>query len=362
MDISSNPVSKIRLLQAAEKAKIRLSTEAVAEINEEFIIQKEGVGLHLHYKITRAEFEEMIRPIIKRTLNSVNTAFSQANCKAQDLSRVILVGGSTQIPLVSEILKEELKIAPQIWMNPATVVAQGAAIAAANIAGEQIGSIMVDIMSHSLGTGIMENNGSLENFILINRNTPLPATASQIFYKCWDDTDEITVTAYQGESRKTELCRLLGEFKLEGLSSDAKSEILIKFEMDRNGLLNVSATEVGSGKSSNKVMRRIKSSEIGKKNLADLDTIRINTEEESSIEEEEFSDERQWINPLTQEIDEEASSSLLSKELEDRVQALLCKPHISDEDKRELEHNLVALKSGETAASERLTNILYFME
>src|SRR3990167_751560 len=148
IDLSKNPLSWNRLLRAAEKAKIRLSTESEADILEEFIEEKNGVHLHLQMRITRFEFETMIRSSLEKTLLSVRRALKEASCESSSLDRVILVGGSTYIPLVSQLLEQELGITPQAWLNPETVVAQGAAIEAASLKGESLGTILLDVTPH----------------------------------------------------------------------------------------------------------------------------------------------------------------------------------------------------------------------
>ena len=348
-DISSDPSARIRLIQAAEAAKIQLSTEPSAEIKEEFLFQDNGMSHNFEFRITRAEFENMIRSTIDQTMESVREALSQANCEAGTLDRVILVGGSTRIPLVLQILETELGVIPQCGINPDTVVAQGAAIEAANLSGQKIGSYMVDITPHSLGTEIVENFNTI-NSILIRKNTPLPATASKVFYKCMDATELLEITAYQGESSDLEQCRLLGKFKLEGLSKSGKPEILIKFELDRNGLLNVTAAEIQSGISKSKVMKRIKRSDIEKQNLADLRSVKLNVDGEDKVE---TVDESKGFHDVTK--------IEFSHELEKKVNALLKGGNLDSHDCEELEKELKAAKAGEEGAADRLADLVYYM-
>lgn len=353
-DIETDMSAKIRLLTAAEAAKIHLSNNSFADINEEFLFQHNGVGHHFSYRINRVEFEHMIRPSLEKTINSIKQALSQANCQADAIDRVILVGGSTKIPLVSQMIQDELNIVPQCGMNPDTVVALGAAIEAANLSGEKLGSYMVDITPHSFGIETLGTFFGKDITVLIHKNTPLPATGSKVFFKCVDSTNQVSIKAYQGESPKAEDCRFLGTFDLENLSEQGKPEILVKFELNRNGILNVTATEVSSGISTTHTMKRIKSSDFKKENLADLGMVRLKVNEEKSMDEEDLLEVENTFETITK--------ICLSPELEEKVKKLLDNETLELSEKEDLKKYFDEALKGEKEALEKLEELVYFME
>jgi molecular chaperone DnaK len=384
IDLFQNPLSWARLIRASEAAKIRLSNEAKAEIKEEFIAKNGDQSLHLQFEVTRSEFENMIRPTIERSLASVRKALEMAFLKAENLDRVILVGGSTFIPLVGHMLEHELHITPQAWLNPSTVVAMGAAVEAAKLSGLAIGPMMVDITPHSLGIECLTDHG-LCTSILIRRNTPLPHTASDVFYKMHPDQEKIDLKVYQGESQYPHLNQLLGNFELDGLLNSG-TEILVKFELDRSGLLHVTATEIATGKQQSKEIKRSNRSRVKHTNLADLESVKIVTETIPLEEGEEEDDYKQldWLGISDRELDglelceseesedseaPEASDtpSASSEPVEDealfkKAQVLMEADQIDSADKTELSNEVASAKAGDKKALERLMNLIYYLE
>ncbi len=382
IDLFENALSWTRLIRASEAAKIKLSKEAKAEIKEEFIAKKGDQSLHLQFEITRSEFEEMIRPTIERSLTSVHKALEMAFLKAQDLDRVILVGGSTYIPLVGHMLERELLITPQAWLNPSTVVAIGAAVEAAKLSGLPIGPMMVDITPHSLGIECLGDNGVFNN-ILIRRNTPLPHTASDIFYKIHPKQNRIEIKVYQGESHYTHMNQFLGSFHLDDLLN-SDQEILVKFELDRSGLLHVTATDISTGKQESKEIKRSHRSRVKHASLADLESVKIATEtvlaeplednedEALGFEREDEYDEVEGIDwaELDETVEPKDSSfeDSSSKESQNdeilfkKVQSLLETDQINPVDKTELHREMTSAKAGDKEALERLMNLVYFLE
>ena len=351
IDLSKKTLSWLRVLRAAEEAKIRLSTEAQVDILEEFIEEKEGVPIHLKMSITRVEFEEMIRAVLDRTIQCVKRALKQASCEASSLDRVVLVGGSTYIPLVSQLLEKELGIAPQAWLNPETVVAQGAAVEGASLSGESLGIMMLDVTPHSLGLRSLDSMDMLKNVILIHRNTSLPCVASRLFYKQYSEQDIVEIIVYQGESSRIEAVTEIGRFNLEGLEESEDLEICVKFEMDRSGLLNVTATDIGLGKKVVYTIERKSGDLTASKNLADLKALRLQlVDTEAAIEtvgEEVVLTEQPELLPLSEE--------LIKKAL-----AILEKGTLASSDVEELKTCIEAVKSGES--SQRLEEILYYLD
>jgi molecular chaperone DnaK len=343
IDLSTNPIQWARVLCAAEKAKIKLSSEAEAEILEEFLAEKAGIPLHLKTRITRYEFEEMIRPALERTISSVDRALKQASCDASSLDRVILVGGSTYIPLVSQLLEEALGIAPQAWLNPETIVAQGAAIEGSCIKGESLGTIMLDITSHSIGIGAVKDF-FVENAIMIRRNSSLPYSTSRLFYKTYPAQDAVEITVYQGESPFVEENEKIDTFRLEGLKESEGMGICVKLEMDRSAILHVTATDVDSGKSITHTIKKESASFVRSENLADLKMLKIQ-ENAASM-------------PVTEDSQEDLVQ--VDEEVINRALQILNRDSLDEENKKELQEALELVKKGEP--SDKLKEILYYLD
>ena len=367
IDLAQDPLSWARLLRAAEAAKIRLSTEAVADIIEEFIAANEGRPLHLKYSISRSEFEEMIRPTIERTLISVRKALEMASLPAEQIDRVILVGGSTYIPLVAECLEKELAIVPQAWIDPAIVVGMGAAIEAAKLSGQKIGPMMVDVTPHSLGIECLEIDESLMNYILIRRNSPLPSIASHVFYKVYDEQKGIEIKVYQGESRHIHQNRALGSFRLEGIQGGGM-EVHVKFELDRSGLLHVTASHLASGTHSQHTLKRVSNSRVKHASLADLETVRLMTEATEELNDEEYLlEEENFFNSEESDLEENVETeieqfSIEENELLDRAKKMSESKKLEEVDCKELMNELIASQSGDKDALKRLANLIYYLE
>lgn len=367
IDLAKDPLSWARLMRAAEAAKIRLSTEATADMMEEFIATDQGKPLHLKYSISRTEFEEMIHPTIERTLISVQKALEMASLSAEQIDRVILVGGSTYIPLVTEILEKELAIVPQAWIDPATVVGMGAAIEAAKLSGQTIGPLMIDVTPHSLGVECVEMNGELINYILIRRNTPLPSVASHIFYKAFIEQKGIEVKVYQGESIHIHQNQSLGSFRLDGIEGGGE-EVYIKFELDRSGLLHVTASHLASGKQTQHTLRRVSHSRVKHASLADLETVHLKMEELKEFDEEPFLlDEENFLSAESIMVEEifKAESKEFSVEeqaLLDRAKKISELHDLEEIDSKELLNELIASQAGDKEALKRLANLIYYLE
>ena len=249
VDLRDNPASRSRLLQAVEAAKCRLSNEAYTTIEEAFIAEQNGQPLNLNMTVDRSEYEELIRPLLQKTINSVDAALADAKLLAKDIDKVILVGGSSRTPLVQDMLAEQLGQTPHAEFDPDLCVAMGAAVQGGLIAGVDVGAVLVDITPHTLGVRCVGTvNGMRTDRCfspLIKRNTSLPATRSELYYTCVPGQEVVLVDVYQGENDDTNFNELIGGFKLDGLDEDAdeNSEILVRFDLDLNGTLNVTAVE-----------------------------------------------------------------------------------------------------------------------
>jgi len=253
VDLRQSASACSRLLRAVEEAKITLSCEAVARIEEEYIAEKKGSPINLEREITRAEYEELIEPLLSKTLVCVDQSLSDAKLNARQIDKVILVGGASRTPLVSRLLQEQLSQPVHAEVDPELCVAMGAAIQAGLIAGIDVGPVLVDITPHTLGLEIF---GELQGFPSVNcfspvihRNTPLPASRSEMYGTMVDSQEAAQIAIYQGENRDTRHNQFVGEFLLDELAGVGRgNEILVRFDLDLDGILKVTATERTTGR------------------------------------------------------------------------------------------------------------------
>ncbi len=244
-----------RLVRAAEQAKIELSTLPFARVREEYLMEKDGRPLHLEAEITRQEFEQMIRGLVDETLVAFDQSLSDAGIAASDLDHVLFVGGSTRIPLVWEMVADHTGIEPLVAVNPDEAVALGAGIQAAIIAGEPLDAILVDVTPHSLGIEVAElffDRVMPDHYApIIHRNTTIPSSRAQQFSTVYPDQDRVQLRVYQGENPVASENTLMGEFMFAGLAPEHQGEmpsVTVRFDLDLNGMLEVTAVDRGSGK------------------------------------------------------------------------------------------------------------------
>lgn len=255
VDLRGDRRAMARLSRAAEAAKIVLSQQAFARIHEAYIASADGVPLHLELEIGRSEFEAMIEDLLRQTINSFQQALDDAGLEVQDLDRILLVGGSTRIPRIGQLLYEATGIRPELVINPDEAVALGAAAQAAIIAGEPLDAILVDVTPHSLGIEIAKwEYGSLVSdrySVIIQRNTSIPTSRSEVYAAITPDQTAIEVKVYQGENPIASRNTLLGSFLFDQLvpeAPDTPPRITVQFDFDLNGILHISAQDRGSGK------------------------------------------------------------------------------------------------------------------
>ena len=252
VDLRQSAGAKARVLRAAEDAKKRLSFDAVTTVEEEFIAEKNGISLNLVMEITSYDYEELIRPLLLKTLTCLDQALTDAKVQANQIDKVVLVGGATRTPLVHELLEERLGRPVHCEIEPDLAVAMGAAVQGGLIAGVDVGPILVDITPHTLGISAL---GELHGFLsehsfspIIERNTPLPASRTEIYSTVDDDQPAAEIRVFQGENRDTRYNTLVGEFDIEGLAEvPAGNQILVRLDLDLNGILKVTATERATG-------------------------------------------------------------------------------------------------------------------
>lgn len=241
-----------RIDRAAEAAKRVLSDHPFAKIEEEYLLERDGVPFHLAIEISRDEYEGMIAPFIEETLEAVHTALSGAGLVASQIEEILLVGGATRTPLVARRLQEEFGLVPRQEIDPDLCVAAGAAIQAGMIAGQEVSAVLVDITPYTFGTSAFDELDGLPSphcyVPVIKKNTPIPVTKSEVFYTMFDDQETVIIQVFQGEERDARKNIKIGEFKVSGLSkAPAGNPIIARFELDRNGILQVTAVEKKTG-------------------------------------------------------------------------------------------------------------------
>ncbi len=252
IDLRQSQGAKARVLRAAEDAKKRLSSDAVTTIEEEFITEKNGKSLNLVMEITRYDYEELIRPLLLKTLACLDEALTDAKVQANQIDKVVLVGGATRTPLVHALLEERLGRPVHCEIEPDLAVAMGAAVQGGLIAGIDVGPVLVDITPHTLGISTL---GDLHGFLsehsfspIIERNTPLPVTQTEIYSTVVDDQPSAQIRVFQGENQDTRYNTLVGEFDIEGLAEvPSGNQILVRLDLDLSGILKVTATERATG-------------------------------------------------------------------------------------------------------------------
>jgi molecular chaperone DnaK len=257
IDLHENHQAWARLLREAEEAKIRLSSAPFTTVRLEYIAEdNEGKALHIEREVSRSEFIETIDDLLQRTMTCIDQALGDAKLTPGEIDRVLLVGGSTRIPAVWDLVARRLQQDPHIEIDPDAAVALGAAVQAGIIAGEPIESILVDVAPLSLGieTARMTMTGRLEidQFApLIRRNATIPVQKSEVFTTLFPGQDQIHIKVYQGESPIASENVLLGDFMVEGLKpnrGDGLADVTVDFRIDVNGILEVTVTDRGTGK------------------------------------------------------------------------------------------------------------------
>ncbi|MDC2993936.1 molecular chaperone DnaK [SAR86 cluster bacterium] len=246
VDLKADPAALQRLKEAAEKAKIELSSNQQTEINLPYVTADSTGPKHLLYKITRAKFESLVSGLVERSIKPVEIAMKDAGLSPSDISDVILVGGQTRMPLVQEKVKEFFGKEPRQDINPDEAVAMGAAVQGAVLAGDVTDILLLDVTPLTLG---IETLGGVAT-PLIEKNTTIPTNKSQIFSTAEDNQTAVTVNVVQGERKQAADNKQLGLFNLDGIAPAPRGmpQIEVAFDIDANGILNVSAKDKATGK------------------------------------------------------------------------------------------------------------------
>ena len=246
VDLSKDKMAMQRIKDAAEKAKKDLSGMTSAQINIPFISQNSDGPLHLDVTLTRAKFEELNMDLFESTMEPVRKALKDAKMTAKDIDKVLLVGGSTRIPYIQELVKKELGQEPSKGINPDECVAMGAAIHGGVLTGEVNDLVLIDVTPLSLG---IETLGNVMT-VLIPRNTKIPTKKSQVFSTAADNQPAVDIHILQGERPMVQDNKTLGNFQLRDIPPAPRGvpQIEVTFDIDANGIVNVSAKDLGTGK------------------------------------------------------------------------------------------------------------------
>ena len=347
IDLSTDKMAMQRLKEAAEKAKIELSSVGETDINLPFITADANGPKHMNIKLSKSKFEELIRPLVEKTIGPVNDALKEAKITADDLNEVILVGGSTKVPLVQEEVKKITKKEPNKTINPDECVAIGAAVQAGVLAGDVDDLVLLDVTPLSLG---IETYGGVFTK-LIERNTTIPTKKSQIFSTAADGQTSVEVHVLQGEREMATDNKTLGRFQLTGIPPAPRGvpQIEVTFDIDANGIVNVSAKDQSTGNTQNVAI-------TSSSNLSEADIEKAVREAEEHAEEDKKRKNEIEIKNNAESLVYSSEKTLmdlgdkLSAEEKDKIQVEI------DNTKKTLEGNDVdAIKE----ASEKLQQAFY---
>ena len=324
VDLYKDKMAMQRLKEIAEKAKKYLSSMTTTQVSAPFISQSEDGPLHLDMSLTRAKFEDLIRDLVESTLKPVRDALKDAKMTKDDIDKVIFVGGSTRIPMVYDLVKNELGKEPSREVNPDEVVAMGAAIQGGVLTGEVNDIVLLDVTPLSLG---IETLGGVMT-VLIPRNTTIPTSKQQVFSTAADNQPAVDIHVLQGERSMAADNKTLGNFQLTGIPAAPRGvpQIEVKFDIDANGIVNVSAKDLGTNKSQSITI-------TSNTNLTDDEIERMRKEaEEHAEEDKKRKEEADLVNEAEQLVFQTEKSI---KDLGDKI---------TDSEKTETEDMIKELK------------------
>ncbi len=324
IDLSTDKMAMQRIKDASEKAKKDLSGMASTEISIPFITQGESGPLHLSVNLTKAKFEDLIGDLLDSTMEPVRKALSDAKLTKNDIDKVLLVGGSTRIPKVVDLIKNELGKEPSKGVNPDEVVAMGAAIQGGVLQGEVDDIVLLDVTPLSLGIETLGNVCT----VLIPRNTTIPTSKSQVFSTAADNQPAVDIHVLQGERKMADDNKTLGRFQLTNIPPAPRGvpQIEVTFDIDANGIVNVKAKDLGTSKEQSITI-------TASTNLSDEEIDKMVKEAEANKEADEKRKEEADLKNEAEQLVFMTEKSL--KDLEDKV---------SSEDKEKAEKEIKELK------------------
>ena len=365
--LRQEPRFHARLLRSAEKAKRELSDRPYATVEEEYLMQKDGLPYHLSLEISRIEYEEMIKPYIEETLEAIHVALKGANLTPYQINEFLLVGGATRTPLISRMIQERLNIEPRQELEPDLCVAMGASVQAGMIAGEEVSAVLVDITPYTFGTSYVGELDGIPFYPMcyapiIKKNTPIPASKSEVFFTMQDRQKAVEVKVYQGEDPDAARNVMIGKFMVEGLSAvPAGNEIVFQLDLDLDGILRVLATEKRTGLKKNIVIENA---------MSQFQTVEKEKSREK-IDQLFRTEEAEFMTPLerpaaqTKEVREKI---VQGRALVEKAEKML--PQIPEEDKEEVINLIEAIRDSiqesdyDTLSTciEDLSEILFYLE
>ena len=324
VDLSKDAMAMQRIKDAAEKAKKDLSGMSTTQINLPFISQNSDGPVHMDIELSKAKFEDLCRDLFDSTLDPVKKALSDAKLSNKDIDEVILVGGSTRIPYIQELVKKELGREPHKGVNPDEVVAMGAAIQGGVLTGEVDDLVLLDVTPLSLG---LETLGGVMT-VLIPRNTTIPTSKSQVFSTAADNQPAVDIHVLQGERPMAQDNKTLGNFQLTNIPPAPRGvpQIEVKFDIDANGIVNVTAKDLGTNKEQSITI-------TSSTNLTDAEIDKMMKEAEANKEADERRKEEANVKNDADSLIFQAEKAL--KDLGDKVDA---------KDKEETESKIKDLK------------------
>ncbi|MDC3108480.1 molecular chaperone DnaK [SAR86 cluster bacterium] len=352
-DLKTDPAALQRLKEAAEKAKIELSSNQQTEINLPYITADSSGPKHLLIKLTRSKLEALVEPLIARSLKPVEIALKDAKLKTSDINDVILVGGQTRMPMVQEKVKEFFGKEPRKDINPDEAVAVGAAVQGAVLSGDVTDILLLDVTPLTLG---IETMGGVMTPV-IEKNTTIPTNKSQIFSTAEDNQTAVTVNVVQGERKQAKENKQLGLFNLDGIPAAPRGmpQIEVSFDIDANGILNVSAKDKATDKEQSITIQ-------ASGGLSEEEIEKMVTEAEANAEEDKIFEEMvqarnsadTLIHSCKKTLEESADKVEENEKTQIEEAITVLEEAMKGEDKQEIEDKTKALAEASSSLAQRL--------